>query len=265
MTTAPDLHDLVIRTVAEYLVGKNKTLCALQRVNARFYGVRDIFISQLALSERASVYAYKKRVYGWNMVYSMILHGRHEINDLSALGRVRVLRLISCYQIHDVSALKEVHTLILFNSSDVKHLNTLPKLRHLSLLVDYIPINRTAIKKLHSLTIDDCRLESLGIFIGIDHLIIQNTFIHPSANMHLLKKSRTLTFRHCKFRHDISTFSSIHTLIFDDCIGISYLSALIDVHSLTILASHEIQDISTLHAIPHLTIKGCAYIPDMHT
>jgi len=37
------LHDLVIRTMAEYLVGMNTTLKRLQWVNARFYGLRNIF------------------------------------------------------------------------------------------------------------------------------------------------------------------------------------------------------------------------------
>jgi len=47
MSTTPDLHDLVIRTVAEYLWHENVTLVALRRVNARFYGLRKIFIGQM--------------------------------------------------------------------------------------------------------------------------------------------------------------------------------------------------------------------------
>ena len=65
-TTSPPLHDLVIRTVAEYLVGagRNETLVDLQRVSTRFYGLRDIFIGQIALSDRTSIHAYIQKPYG---------------------------------------------------------------------------------------------------------------------------------------------------------------------------------------------------------
>jgi len=105
------LHDLVIRTVAEYLSGDNETLVTLQRVCARFYGLRDIFIGQICLLHNQSRYAYDYQPYGWNKVHSMYFWHNICINDVSALSGIRDLSFYDCPNIRDISPLHHVHSL----------------------------------------------------------------------------------------------------------------------------------------------------------
>ena len=48
----PPLHDLVIKTIAEYLLKNNDAQVKLQCVSKRFYGLRDNFIRQLFLNTK---------------------------------------------------------------------------------------------------------------------------------------------------------------------------------------------------------------------
>src|SRR3990172_12183056 len=114
MSGAP-LHDLVIRIVAEYLRKDNGTLAILQQVNTRFYGLRDIFISQLELHSTLSDYAYLYQPYGWNKVRKMIFNCYSRINDVSQLGGLYELTFDHCHQLTDVSALRKVHALYFFD------------------------------------------------------------------------------------------------------------------------------------------------------
>jgi len=84
------IHDLIIRTIAEYIICDNTTLINLQCINQRFYSIRDMFIKQIVLTIEQSNYVIKHRPYGWNKVYLLILCD-DDNNTASELGLVRHL------------------------------------------------------------------------------------------------------------------------------------------------------------------------------
>ena len=152
MSSAPPLHDLVIRTVAEYLATMsyaNSTLVKLQSLSKRFYEIRDIFIGQLILSEHASFFAYTHKPYGWNKVRIMKLYNDsnwsscdipslgtgsihtlyigfwNDLDNAAPLRFIRKLFIMSAESLVDVSALGSVHTLYLFNCQGIRDVSAL--------------------------------------------------------------------------------------------------------------------------------------------
>jgi len=156
MSIAP-LHDLVIRTVAEYLCGFNETLVNLQRVNTRFYSLCDIFIGRIWLSQSQSDYAIMNKPYGWNKVYSMLINGYHYRNyryvDWHALGSIHSLYIAECY-IPDLSILRRVHTLIFRNCGNIHDVSSLSSVKRLTFIGCFEITGTEALKSVPKLSIN---------------------------------------------------------------------------------------------------------------
>jgi len=105
------LHDLTIKTMAKYLVNRNATLNKLQRLNIRFYRLRDIFLSQIGFTKVNKNDLYMDRPYGWNKLRSLNVYGSDVVIDLSLLTKIERLYLIGCSVITSMVPLnaKEVY------------------------------------------------------------------------------------------------------------------------------------------------------------
>src|SRR3990170_2490705 len=98
MSDTPPLHDLVIRTVVEYLPCENATLCRLHRLNTRFYSIRDFFISYLSINQAQSLVHQDL----WNKVYSVALNNPRP-TDYSVLKNVRNIKFSNINKLIDLS------------------------------------------------------------------------------------------------------------------------------------------------------------------
>ena len=227
------LHDLVIRTISEYLriskylgannnhlIFSNDALINLQRVNKRFYQLRDIFIGQIICDRYQSAYAYKNNPYGWNKVYHMSLCN-NLLQDVSQLGSIKSLCVSYCAELRDVSALRHVHklTLDVSNVRDFSMLGTV-----------------------HTLVLDCC------------------PFLYDVSP---LWSVHSLTLANCSNVRDVSPLCKVHKLSLIDCCGISDFLALSGAHSLTIFACDNITDVSTLGGVNSLVIQYCPNIRDI--
>ena len=157
---SPPLHDLVVRTVAEYLCGVNSTLAKLQRVSTRFYGLRDIFIGCLWLNQSLSDYAIRTKPYGWNKVYYMHLldyTSGHYLDypyiDWSALGSIHSLYISASY-IPDLSVLRRVHTLTFHNCGYIWDVSSLCSVKQLTFIGCYEITGTEALKMVPRLNIN---------------------------------------------------------------------------------------------------------------
>src|SRR3990170_1181308 len=102
------LHNLVIRTITEYLPCQNKTLVALHCVSKRFYGLRDIFIGQLVIKTMCANYAIKHNLYGWNKCHSLYLYGK-DADIIVQCGAVYHLEICASFLNKDIlTALSKV-------------------------------------------------------------------------------------------------------------------------------------------------------------
>ena len=119
------LHDLVIRHIAEYLVGKNNTLVALMRVCRRFYALRDIFIGQLVIDSRKSDYAIEHKCYGWNKCHTLYLDSKSNevIQQCKSIPHLQIYH--SDLDETTFTSLSKVHTLVLYNCGAVNNLREL--------------------------------------------------------------------------------------------------------------------------------------------
>ena len=104
------LHDLVIRTILEYIRYSDETAIRMIRLSRRFYELRDIFFGKISLSSQQSEDAYREKPFGWNKVYHMHLVA---CTNISELGGIHILLLSYLPPNLDLSPLKTVRRLIL--------------------------------------------------------------------------------------------------------------------------------------------------------
>lgn len=152
------LHDLVIRHVAEYLNGGNATLINLQRLNNRFFQLRDIFIGQICLNHDQSTYAFNERPYGWNKVYQLISDAQYLTNPINYddLASIHTLHLF-LHPIEDVAPLRNVHTLRFDVCMNLKNLESLVTVKNLTFYSCYgLKVPEILHKKVPKLKVEFC-------------------------------------------------------------------------------------------------------------
>jgi len=198
MSTTPPLHDLVIRTIAEYLIDDNKTVVKLQRLNGRFYGLRDIFIKALRLSTTASNYACENKPYGWNKVYSMYILYWNQSIDLSFLTgcRLQSMRLSCCRTISDVSALRNLRFLTIYICPCISDVSALGSLHYLRIATCVDIIDVSALGSVHTLILEGC---------------------HSIRDVSALWSVRNLTIQYCLGITDVSALKMVPKLIINEC------------------------------------------------
>ena len=81
MTSEVSLHDLVIRTITEYLPCENQTLVNLQSLNCRFYSLRDIFIRQLIIDITSPLFLSSSKPYGFLKVGHYSIRGYYAVRN----------------------------------------------------------------------------------------------------------------------------------------------------------------------------------------
>jgi len=241
------LHDLVIRTIAEFIDDKwcdNRDLGNLIRLNKRFYAIRDMFYKLCKLNHYSSKYAYHNRPYNWNKVRQMMLFSdgmtafdfselgslhtlyiqNDRVIDVSALGRVYFLTLHHCKALRNLTGLGKNHTVQLLN---------LPKIRDLSPL-----------SNIHTLYLNLC---------------------HNITDVSSLRSLHTLTISNCHRVSDVSALSNVKRLTLDSLIYVTDVAALKTVRILTIRRCHGIIDISALKDVYSLTVESCSCVNDYTT
>ena len=217
-SVTPPLHDLVIRTIAEFLPDDNITLAMLQRLNRRFYSLRDIFIEQLVLYYVLSTYATRHKPYGWNKVRSLRLGYGEDIPDLSAINNVFSV-VIEGTQIDDLSALAG------------------GKLRYITLNCCNNILDVSPLSGFHSVSLSSCY-----------HIYD----VSPLRNVH------SLSFSFMNIRDISSLKGGrLYSICLHMCSEITDVSALKDVHTVTLALCASITDVSALKKVPKLTISGC--------
>jgi len=164
------LHNIVIRIIAKYLTGSNRTLVHLRSLNTRFYGIHEIFVKRIKLNKNQSITAYQKKPNYWNKVFYMTFSERmtwllsptpypildpKRIGDLSALGGLRHLELHDCHYVTDVSPLARLHTIRMTNCPYVSDVSPLRNLHTLGILYCRI-IDVSALGQIRKLTIKGC-------------------------------------------------------------------------------------------------------------
>jgi len=155
------LHDIIFRIMVQYLCGNNqnkknnKTLVKLLSLNARFYGLSDIFIKKIVIDHPRGDMVRHNKPYGWNKVYSLYLtniENRHltdfychlhslslqycpTLTDVSSLGRCRLYSLTIGYapNLSDISALSGLHRLKLYGCPAITDISPLKNLHTLIL------------------------------------------------------------------------------------------------------------------------------------
>ena len=208
------MHDLTIKTIAEYVSGRystlvhhnyhnyiNKTLVNLQRVNKRFYQIRLCFIQQIFLGQTHSHYAYDHQPYGWNRVYQMYFYSDKNLVDCTSLSFIRKLSLNNCQNLIDVSPLSKVYHLELSYCHQISDVSPLSKVHHLSLwgcdkIIDvsalgtvhslYILYTKvitdvSALGKVHKLVLNNCRgINDISALNKVPHLEVWDCGIIPN-------------------------------------------------------------------------------------
>ncbi len=152
------LHDLVIKTFAYYLLESNTTLAHLQRINKRFYSLRDIFIQHMCLTSAKVCYILNNhpKPYGWNKVHCLNFN-YSPINNpiLSTCCNIDTIQLNGCGLVSERSlcTLTKLHGLILIDCQQIHDLSPLINLRRLSIDLQHMPFFRiNSIFKLTNLT-----------------------------------------------------------------------------------------------------------------
>jgi len=195
----PLIHDLVIRTICQYLCGNNKTLVNLQCLNKRFYSIRDIFIRQLCLSWNQSMYAIVDKSYGFNKVHSLWIsvdYNTREFSDVSQLSLIHTLTLRNFHLIIDVSPLKRVRDLTLQGCNNIIDVSSLSFVHKLSISNCYGICDVSALGTVYDLTLDFC----------------------PKINdVSALGTVHNLTIYYCNSIYDISALKNVPNLTISWC------------------------------------------------
>ena len=234
----PPLHDIVIRHIAEYLVGQNNTLVNLIRLSKRFYALRDIFREKMMLNRKQSGYAIDIGLYTWyhlrfhssdrliddhmlknfTRLRSLELEFCQYITDLSPLSSLRQLSMYSCYNIRDVSALRSIDTLTLSGLE----------------VTDFSPLC-----EVQNLTLQWCnQLIDVSSLSGVQNLSL--ILCHGVSDVSPLYQVPNLSLGNCRNIHDVRALGSVKRL------QLSALSLL-----------HVPETVEILKCMPNLTIYGC--------
>jgi len=265
------MHDLVIKTIAQYFIEKNWTLIALMRVNQRFYGLRDIFISKIMLNSGDPRSSFRSRPYydkydyafgkcGWTKVYSVEYDRLGDIK-LSSFKNVHKVHLLSC-QISDTTIINNISTLWLecCNISDVSlfsKINTI-HLTHCHDIRDFSPLG-----SVYKLTIGWCNgLKNVASLNTVHILALYHCQYMRSYDELGLGSIHKLTLDDCDIE-DVSPLKYINTLILKNCIYLKDVSSLTGVKQLIIEDCQKIKRLSMLSSVPSLTVSHCDNIVDL--
>jgi len=281
------MHDLVIRTVAEYFrygLRYQQTLVKLMALSQRFYNIRDIFISNITLNPDLSEKANENKPYGWNLVHEFVLEFKGDIT--SKVPQVRNLIPIINRRRHDVpvdlSVFHFCRKIFLYRCREMLDFSPLRNLRRIQIsqcdgAVDLSPLNYV-----HTIIIRHCRrltdVSSLGLG-QVHKLVIMGCF--GIQDFSKLGTVHTLCIRDCPGLRDVSKLCSVRKLVLDTCNGVSDVSALgkvrylcLDscpisdvsalggVEELGLFFLHGITDISALKTVKKLTIQSCLNVPN---
>ncbi len=171
------LHDLTIKTIAEYLVNNNEILHKLIRLNKRFYSIRLYFIKNMWFDDVQSHRLYKSRPEYWNYVHRLYFVGfetslldislltrLHTLSldqcnnmvNIASLGKIRYLKLYYCDQIEDVSVLGTVYDLTICNCKKVKDVSGLGSVHRLNLIYCDAIEDVSALGTVYNLSFNTC-------------------------------------------------------------------------------------------------------------
>jgi len=176
--------DLSFKIIAEYQRQNNIIFVNLLRLNSRFYGIRDIFIKEICLSENPSSYALDNKPYNWNKV-RLINLVNSKISDVSALRTCHSVELFSCHYISDVSPLGKCHSVSICCCFNIDNVSGLGKCRYVTLSFCNSIRDFSSLSTCHSLTIKYCHgLTDISALDNVPKLRIENCgnvtrFPHP--------------------------------------------------------------------------------------
>jgi len=275
------LHDLTIKTIASYIKNHNYTMVGLQKVNKRFYSLRDVFIRRLTLTYDRHKITNRHRHYGWNKVHDITIYTSHEhLVNCIELKDIRKVKLV--YGLFEnLFALNSIHTLVLeYCGENVNDISFLGKLREIKLnrchgITDFSALSSvkkvsiehckgltdTSLKVLsnnHTLVIYDCEIEDISCLKNVRDLTLR-TCRHIRDVSSLGTGTIKKLYLGCMNIEDISTLGTIHTLIMDG-LPINDVSWLKNVHTLTISQCNLIDDISDLKNVHKLCLYDCPSI-----
>ena len=211
------MHDLVIRTIAEWITFHNQTLIHLQRLNRRFYNLRHIFIRQLCLNYNQSEWALIHQPYGWNRVRHMCFCSKTEISDVSALSKVHCLFFSYCYDIKDVTPLRHVYDLTISMCHSITNFSVLSNVHTLYLDCCFHLSDVSPFKHVHNLTINDCDNVTDVTALGSGTIHSLKLISLDIDDVSTLGHLHSMTLKYCNFVTDISMLKKVKRLKIMNC------------------------------------------------